>query len=213
MVVDRKEQGATRQIILQLLRHRGQMTAIELSKALDIGAVGVRQHLTLLERDGLVCIKGLRRSVGRPSHLYVLTSEAEHYFPKNYDRLATDLLTYITEEWGEEGVTKVLNLRRKALLQKYEPQLKGRKRSEQIAELAKLLIEQGYMCEYEQLADGSFFLIEHNCPIGSVAHGHPQLCGQEILLYEHLLNVPIERDATIVDGSLFCRYHIPAENV
>ncbi len=210
MRVERKEQGATRQNILQLLRRRGQMTAIELSQALNIGAVGVRQHLALLERDGLVKVSGLRRSVGRPSHLYTLTTESERYFPKNYDRLANDMLSLIEEQWGEEAVSQVLVARRKRLARTYAARLEGRPRSEQVEELCSILAEMGYMCEYEACDDGSFVLVEHNCPIDCVARCHPQFCSHEIELYQELLGVSISRDSTIVDGGLCCRYYIPA---
>ena len=42
MALEHWEQGETRAEILQLLRRNGQMTAAELSEALNIGAVGVR---------------------------------------------------------------------------------------------------------------------------------------------------------------------------
>jgi predicted ArsR family transcriptional regulator len=210
MRVERKEQGATRQNILHLLRRHGQMTAIELSEALNIGAVGVRQHLALLERDGLVKVSGLRRSVGRPSHLYTLTSESEHYFPKNYDRLANDMLSLIQDTWGEEAVEHVLVARREKMARNYKPRLEGKNREEQIAELCAILSEVGYMCEYERGDNGCFVLVEHNCPIDCVARCHPQFCEHEIKLYEELLGVNITRDATIVEGGLCCRYYIPA---
>src|SRR5215216_3789160 len=53
MMLDHREQGETREQILALLRRNSTMTAAELSDALGIGAVGVRQHLALLDRDGL----------------------------------------------------------------------------------------------------------------------------------------------------------------
>lgn len=207
--VERKEQGATRQNILHLLRKHGQMTAIELSQALQIGAVGVRQHLALLERDGLVQVSDLRRSVGRPSHLYTLTPEAERYFPKNYDRLALDILYHVADQYGEEAVSNVLAARRRKLKQKFAPRMAGKTRAEQIEELTIILAEMGYMCEYEEREDGWFILIEHNCPIDCVARFHPQFCFHEIELYQELLGVPITRDATIVNGDGCCRYYIP----
>jgi predicted ArsR family transcriptional regulator len=210
MKIERKEQGATRQSILQLLRRRGQMTAIELSQALRIGAVGVRQHLALLERDGLVEVSDLRRSVGRPSHLYTLTSEAERYFPKNYDRLALDVLHYVSEQYGEEAVKHVLTARRQSLARNIAPRLAGKTRAEQVVELTNALAEMGYMCECEQLEDGSFIITEHNCPIDCVARHHPQFCAHEIQLYQELLGVKITRDSTIVQGDGYCRYFIPA---
>ncbi len=210
MKVERKEQGATRQNILQLLRRRGQMTAIELSQALNIGAVGVRQHLALLERDGLVEVSDLRRSVGRPSHLYTLTAEAERYFPKNYDRLALDVLHYVSEQYGDDAVKSVLEARRQNLSRNIAPRLAGKTRAEQVIELTTILAEMGYMCECEQQEDGSFVITEHNCPIDCVARHHPQFCYHEIQLYQELLGVTLTRDSTIVNGDGCCRYFIPA---
>ncbi|MEI7644993.1 MAG: ArsR family transcriptional regulator [Chloroflexales bacterium] len=210
MSIDRKEQGTTRQSILQLLRRHGQMTAQELSDALCIGAVGVRQHLAMLDRDGLVQIAGLRRSVGRPSHLYMLTAEAEERFPKRYDRIALDLISFVAESGGSSAVEAIFTRRREMLALAMRPRLVGRPRAEQVAALAAILVEQGYMCEYEQLTDGSFMLTEYNCPVDCIARQHPQLCSQEIRLYEDLIGAPIVREATIAQGGHCCRYHIPA---
>lgn len=210
MNIERKEQGATRQHILQLLRRNGQMTALELSQELNIGAVGVRQHLALLERDGLVEVSGVRRSVGRPSHLYMLTAEAEQHFPKQYEKFALEVLSHIGDEGGKEAVDQIFCARRKSLARTYAPRLVGKSRAEKVAELTRILAEQGYMCEYEQLEDGSFLLVEHNCPIDCIARQHMQSCEQELLLYEELLEVKIERDTTIATGGQCCRYRIPA---
>lgn len=210
MSLDRKEQGSTRQSILQLLRRHGEMTALELSEALGVGAVGVRQHLALLERDLLVRIAGLRRNVGRPSHVYALTAEAEERFPRRYDLLALDVIGYMGEVAGPEVVDQVLALRRAEMVRALAPALAGKCRGDQVAALAAILAEQGYMCEWEQAPDGSFLLTEYNCPVDCVARKHPQLCAQEILLYEDLLGVPVEREGTIAEGAHCCRYRIPA---
>lgn len=210
MVAERKEQGTTRQSILQLLRRHSQMTAAELSDALGIGAVGIRQHLALLERDNLVMVAGLRRHIGRPSHLYALTLEAEALFPKHYDRLALDLIDYLACEAGDGALHEVFRRRSEVMALSLGPRLAGRPRCEQVALLAEMLAEQGYMCEYEQLADGSFLITEHNCPVDCVARRHPQICMQEIALYQDLLGVPLVRDQTIAEGGHCCRYHVPA---
>lgn len=210
LATERKEQGATRENILRLLRRNGEMTAIELSETLNIGAVGVRQHLALLERDGLVQVSGLRRSVGRPSHLYTLTPESERYFPKTYAQFALEILDHIADQYGEEGVNHILEARNRQLINSYAPRLVGKSRPDQVAELAQILSEQGYMCEYEQLDDGSFMLIEYNCPIDCVARHHRQVCAQGILFYQELLGVTVTRVSSIADGDIACRYHIPA---
>ncbi len=210
MSIDRKEQGTTRQSILQLLRRHGQMTAQELSDALCIGAVGVRQHLAMLDRDGLVQVAGLRRSVGRPSHLYMLTAEAEDRFPKRYDRIALDVISYVAQDGGASAVDALFVRRREMLACDLRPRLVGRSRPDQVATLTDILIEQGYMCEHEQQPDGSFLLTQYNCPVDCIARRHPQLCIQELQLYEDLIGAPIVREGTIAQGSHCCRYRIPA---
>jgi predicted ArsR family transcriptional regulator len=208
MALEHREQGETRQQILHLLRRGNQMTATELSDALGIGAVGVRQHLALLERDGLVVSAGVRRGVGRPSHLYALTSSAESLFPKRYDRLALDALAFVAEEGGPAAVDRLFSARRERLQDQYAARLAGRDRADQVAELAAILTEQGYMCEWEQLPDGGFLLTEHNCPVDCAARAHPQACAHELRLYEDLLELVIEREETIAEGGTCCRYRI-----
>ncbi len=210
--VERKEQGSTRQSILRLLRQQGQMTATELSQELNIGAVGVRQHLALLERDGLVEVVGLRRSVGRPSHLYTLTAEAEQCFPKNYDHLAVSVLQYVEGHGGKDAVSQALSVHRQTLFQAYAGRMQGKSRAAQVAELTDILNEQGHMAEYAQLDDGSFSITIHNCPFDCVARQYTQLCEADMSLYQELLGTPLVRDSTIAEGDLFCRYLVPASS-
>lgn len=207
-----REQGETRRQILLLLRRKGPMTAAELSEALGIGAVGVRQHLALLERDGLVHASGVRRAVGRPSHLYALTEAAEAFFPKAYDHLLIDALEFVRAQGGENAIEHLFEARRKRLYVEYAPRLEGRPLSERVAELAAILNEQGYMCEWRRLPDGAIELIEHNCPIDCVARSYPQACIHERALYEDLLRVPVERQQTIAADGRCCRFRIAGES-
>lgn len=211
MVTPHREQGETRQQILLLLRRKGPMTAAELSKELGIGAVGVRQHLALLERDGLVQTGGVRRAIGRPSHLYALTDTAEALFPKAYDHLLIDALEFVRAQGGEDAIERLFEARRKRLYVEYSPRLEGRSLPERVAELATILNEHGYMCEWRRLPDGAIELIEHNCPIDCVARSYPQACTHERALYEDLLRAPVERQQTIAADGRCCRFRIADE--
>jgi predicted ArsR family transcriptional regulator len=210
MTLEHREQGQTRQEILALLRRRGQMTATELSERLGIGAVGVRQHMALLERDGLVHTAAVRRGVGRPSHLYALTPTAEALFPRRYERLLLDTLEFIMDQGGPEAIDQLFDQRRRTLAAQYAPRLHGKRRAEQVAELAAILTEQGYMCEWEELPDGAFALIEYNCPIDCAARDYHQACSHELTLYQDLLGVPLVREETMSEGGSCCRYRIGA---
>src|SRR5262245_1546596 len=135
-MLEHREQGHTRQEILDLLRRRGQMTATELSESLGIGAVGVRQHIALLERDGLVYTAAVRRGVGRPSPLSALPPAAEALFPRRYDRLLMDALEFIVDQGGPAAIDTFFARRRGKLAEQYAPRLAGRPRTEQVAALA-----------------------------------------------------------------------------
>jgi len=205
---EHREQGQTRQEILALLQRRGQMTAAELSDTLGIGAVGVRQHLALLERDGLVHVASVRRAVGRPSQLYALTDSARALFPRRYDRLALDALAFVEAHGGAAAIDQLFADRQCKLAEQCAPRLAGKSHAEQVAELAEILNEQGYMCDLEQHPDGSLMLIEHNCPVDCVAQSYRQACSHELMLYEDVLGVPLVREETISEGGTCCRYRI-----
>jgi predicted ArsR family transcriptional regulator len=209
--MEHREQGETRSTIMTLLRRRGALTAAELSAELGVGAVGVRQHLAMLERDGLVRISGVRRGIGRPSHLYALTDAADAHFPRRYDRLALEALAVVQATGGATAVDQVFANRAAQLERQYQARLAGRSRAEQVIALAELLTEQGYMCEWRANPDGSFVLTEHNCPVDCVARDYPQACAHELRLYERILGGSIIREETIAGGGQCCRYHIAAE--
>ncbi|GAB4194900.1 MAG: ArsR family transcriptional regulator [Roseiflexaceae bacterium] len=208
MTLEHREQGETRQQILNLLRRQGELTAAELSEALGIGTVGVRQHLALLERDNLVQVSGVRRGIGRPSHLYALTDTAAELFPRRYDRLALEALALVADLGGDPAVEQLFDRRRQHMHEQYRIRLEGKSGEEQIRELAAILNEQGYMCECSRLDDGSFVLTQHNCPIECVAREYHQACAQELTLYEDLIGAPIVRDETMAEGGTCCRYRI-----
>ena len=66
---------STRGQIITLLR-RSDLTVEELARALGLTDNGVRAHLTILERDGIVRQRGsVRRSSGggKPAYIYELT--------------------------------------------------------------------------------------------------------------------------------------------
>ena len=57
---------ATRQEILDYLRRLGHATVRDLGAHLGLTATGIRQHLTVLERDGMIEAHEERGRVGRP---------------------------------------------------------------------------------------------------------------------------------------------------
>ncbi len=58
------------QLLTLLLQNKEGLTVEDLSKGLGITDNAVRQHLTALERDGMVAKGETQSTGGRPEHLY-----------------------------------------------------------------------------------------------------------------------------------------------
>lgn len=93
---------ATRQAILDYLRVHREGTVRELSREFGLTTTGIRQHLVILEGEGLVVYRDVKGRVGRPALAYRLTEEAEARYPKGYERLLVAILEAARETCSGE---------------------------------------------------------------------------------------------------------------
>jgi len=200
--------SSTRREILSLIKRRGSMTVQELSHALEITPMGVRQHLAILERDGHIHSNGIRRGQGRPSRVYGITLEGDKMFPRTYEQVAVALLDDVKALDGEAKVEALFEHRRLRALEQYRARLAGQEFAEKVATLAQVRDEEGYVAEHAQLDKDTFVLIEHNCPIRTVADVHRQACKCEMRLFADALGAEVTRTDYILDGAPLCRYVI-----
>src|ERR1700757_330560 len=98
---------STRMEVLELLRRKGRSSAETIANDLGVTPNAVRQHLTNLERDGLVVSQPERSGRGRPSLLFGLTERADAVFPKRYGQLATMVLQEVQEMGGPDALDEV----------------------------------------------------------------------------------------------------------
>src|SRR5919197_202454 len=82
--------GGTRERILVLLRRHGRLSAPRLAGLLDLAPVGIRRHLALLERDGLVTAQVEKPRRGRPTAVYLLTHAGLETFPRHFREAARE---------------------------------------------------------------------------------------------------------------------------
>lgn len=199
---------STRRQILTRLRTHGAQTAQQLAAHLHITSMGIRRHLTLLERDELVSVQTERRAAGRPTFLYALTEQGRETFPKSYDLLATQLLDAVRATEGDERVAQIFSGRMDELYKQFAPRMNGKNLAERVAELARIQAESGYMATWEQAPSG-YLLKEQNCAIYRVACRFQSACHFEIELFRRLLETDMERVEHQVNGALACTYFIP----
>jgi DeoR family suf operon transcriptional repressor len=200
----------TRRAILNLLKRRGPLAAHAVAGELGLTPSAIRLQLVHLEEDGLLerteALSGSGR--GRPAHLYALTPAAEALYPKRYGDLTTELLGYLGGPDGKQ-VDALFEQRRRRRVAGARPRMAHLSFREQIAALAAILDEDGYLADATEQPDGSWLVTEHNCAILTVAHGFSQACSSELsFIRDALPGATVERVAHLMDGAHVCAYRI-----
>lgn len=192
---------ADRPAILDLLKIHGGMNVPRLAGFLGVNLTAVRQQLAVLQREGLVDVKVEKRQVGRPTHLYSLTSKAEALFPQAYGPMALSILRQVRDLDGEGKIEKIFARRTRELAALYRKRLAGKSAEERFRELAKIRDQEGYMAKAQGRG-----LTEHHCPIAAIAKEFPMVCKYEKLLFEAVLGGSLQRTDHIASGDRSCVY-------
>ena len=100
---------STRGKIVGALRERRSVSAFDLAALFGLSPNAIRQQLVVLERDGLIAGRSVRRGKTKPTVEYSLTAEAERYFPQRYDKMLNAVLREIREAGGEDAVQAVFD--------------------------------------------------------------------------------------------------------
>lgn len=199
---------STRRAILLALKRHGAMHSHEVAAELGVSPTAARQQLARLEDDGLVAHRRDPDGPGRPSHLFDLTRSAEVLFPKRYGDLTAELLGYLGGPDSKE-VADLFDQRRQHRLDQARARLKGLALDGQVTELTRILDEDGYLADVEQLEGGGWRIVEHNCAILSVATGFRQACSSELaFIKEALPAATVERVAHRMEGGHICAYEV-----
>ncbi len=194
----------TRERVLALLLEHGPATTATLSEQLEVTSAGIRRHLDALLAEGVVMTREPRRRVvtrGRPAKLYALTDAGHAAGPAGYDDLATSALSFMTPE----QVQAFADARGRELEARYA----GVTGPE---DLAVRLSEDGYAASVTDQGLG-IQLCQHHCPVQRVAAQFPQLCDAETAAIGRLLDVHVQRLATIAHGDGVCTTFVPTGKV
>jgi predicted ArsR family transcriptional regulator len=198
---------ATRQEILTYLRRNGEATVKELGDLLGLTSTGIRQHLTVLERDGLIAVRETRGRVGRPALVYSLTSAGLALFPNRHDDLANLLLTEIRTLTGSQGLQSVLMRVAARSAEPYEPRVKGRKLAERVAEATAIINERGCVAECEA-AGGEYYIRQFTCPFPNVAPANSGVCALEVEFVRRLTGGDARLVRSLLRGDKSCTYRV-----
>ena len=202
----------SRRSLLYALRRRGEATAEQLAEQLGVTLSAARQLLTALQDDGLVeSVEATKTGRGRRPLVYSLTPRADTLFPKAYGELTNELLDYVAD--ADRGLVDDVFARRRdnrvaAARARLEPK---RSLGAKVAELTRILDEDGYLASSERVGYGVYRIVEHNCAIWAVALRYGQACTSELDFIRTVLpEADVERVAHMVAGARQCAYEVRA---
>jgi predicted ArsR family transcriptional regulator len=207
MVNSSFQRQTTRQQILGNLQRQGRATVKELGQILGLTSTGIRQHLTVMERDGLVAAREERGRVGRPTLVYSLTEKADGLFPKTYDLLASVVLDEIRSSEGNEKLHQLLHRVAYRLAAPYLDRVAGKPLGQRVTETARIMEEQGSLVECAE-TEGEFRIDEFTCPFLSVAQRDRAVCALHVEFVRVLTESDTRLSRSILRGERSCTYRL-----
>ncbi|MCI0776789.1 MAG: winged helix-turn-helix transcriptional regulator [Chloroflexi bacterium] len=204
---------ATRQQILDYIRRQGRATVKDLGTLLHLTPTGVRQHLTVLEREGLVTAHEERGRVGRPALVYKLTSKGDALYPKSYDQLSNVLLEEVRALAGAEALQTLLRRVASSFAAPYMDRLEGRPLSERVQEATAIIQERGCLAEASQEGD-DWLIKQYTCPFPNVAGKNSCVCSLDVEFVRQLVGADARLTTSLLRGDDACTFRLrPVEVV
>lgn len=202
----------TRDRILGLIVSAGPITAVELSRQLDITSAGVRRHLGALIDDGHIAEHDhpgpVVRGRGRPARPFVATPEGQQALASAYQAVAVDALGFLRDHGTlDEFVDqKVADL--EAALATEIPA--DAPIAQRVEALSRALGDKGFATSVRPGPGGfTVQLCQGHCPVQLLAEAAPEWCEAETRAFSRLLNVHVQRLSTLAGGAHVCTTTIP----
>ncbi|MBT1063827.1 transcriptional regulator [Bowmanella sp. Y26] len=197
--------------ILYLLKNQGEMTAQQLAEALQITAMGARQHLLQLADDELVSHSFQPALIGRPKQYWHLTKLAQRRFADMHSQLSVHLLESVRAEFGESGLQQVIARRETTMRQDYLAKMSGlTDLVEKLDCLCQIRNREGYMASWHEEPGVGYWFVENHCPICAAARCSDGFCQSELALFQACIGdkFKVQRQEHILDGARRCAYLI-----
>jgi predicted ArsR family transcriptional regulator len=197
--------GEQRAEIVLELRRRGEASVAELAEHLGISDVATRRHLGVLQDEDLVASRTVASGRGRPASRFHLTDTAQLLFPHRYDRFASEVLDFLADAHGRDGLRAFLRWRLQREVAGLADAVTAEDLHDRLDQLATALSARGFAASVTSDGDG-FTLVQDHCAIGEVAREHPEVCAYEAATFAEVLgrDVTLSRRETLAAGAPAC---------
>ncbi len=197
--------GEQRSEVVTYLQKAGEATVCDLADHLGISEVATRRHLAVLVDDGLVATRDVADGPGRPARHHRLTDRALRLFPQRTAAIADELLQFLEDQHGREGLRAYLAWRLERQTAQLEDRVTADDLPERLQQLAAALSDAGFDASVDQAGD-RFVLRQDHCSIYDVARDHPEMCAWEAASFKKVLgkDVKVSRQQTRTNGATAC---------
>lgn len=197
--------GEQRSALVIHLQRVGEATVCDLARYLGVSEVATRRHLGVLQDEHLVDARDVADGPGRPARHYRLTDRAHRLFPQRTAAVAEELLQFIQDQHGRDGLRAYLRWRLERQTAQLEDQVTADDLEGRLAQLADALSEAGFDASVAEAGD-RFVLRQGHCAIFDIAKEHPEMCAYEAATFSRVLgqDVRLSRQQTRADGAETC---------
>jgi predicted ArsR family transcriptional regulator len=199
--------GSTQLGLLRaLLHHKTGMTVDALTDSLNVSRNAVRQHLTVLERDGVVARSRTQPSGGRPEQVYVITEKGQELFPRQYSWFSEMLIGTLRATLGEDGAAARLEEMGRSVGSSIAERLPGTaKREERVAAAADAMEGLGYEATVVA-TDENLDIDAQNCVFHQLARKYPEICKFDLALLARATGQQVEHRCCMARGDAKCSF-------
>lgn len=199
--------------LLNLIKRKGEISLKQAVENTQLSKTTIREHLTILEKDGYIERQSKREGRGRPELIYKLTSSGHKLFPSLDANLLRKLLHFLGQNNHQDIINdffrqfwdKRLNEVRFHLSQAEDDSIKTK-----IKILEDLLEEQGFMPQI-RIKDDLISVEECNCPFSETVKETKLPCKLEAQFIQKVFNADLKRVNYIPDGNHSCDYELQAK--
>ena len=197
--------GGNRERILSLLLHApGPISIPALATQLGISRNATHQHVSALERDGLIERAAQISTRGRPSQGFRLSAAGEALFPRQYALLARKLVGELANLLGADVLPAVLARIGEGIAGELAPRLAASAEG-RIPSIAALMRDLGYEAHLVDAADDEE-IEAHNCVFHDLAMRDPTICAVDLALLGELSRRSVEHRRCMARGERSCRF-------
>lgn len=200
---------STRGQIATLLR-RSSRTVEELATELGLTDNAVRNHLAILERDGIVRQDGVRRlkGAGKPALMYSLEPSAESYFSRAYQPVLAAVLDVLVEELPPEQAAEILHRVGRRLGVAAGGAASGTL-ADRLSAAAAALRDLGGEVDIAT-EDGTSIIRSVGCPLASAVRQRPETCRTVEAFVSEIVGAPVRECCSRGDRPRCCFMVQPA---